>query len=182
MARRVLAFPLAVHMGTDICRIPRIYTMLGGPRGGRFIRRILADEELVQPRRCIAAILLRDGGHRRGGRRPASPAPAPAQQRDRRDPELWTAAVFLAGRFAAKEAAIKAHPHRRLTFHDVVIENRAGGADAEGARSGVPSARIKGGPGAQEEDQVAMLSISHDGDYATAVCMGFEAGPGGARG
>jgi phosphopantetheinyl transferase (holo-ACP synthase) len=28
--------------------------------------------------------------------------------------------------------------------------------------------------GEDHQDQEAILSISHDGDYATAVCMGFN--------
>lgn len=74
-------------------------------------------------------------------------------------------------RFAAKEAAIKAHSHRRLTFHDIVIERR--GRDEERLGSGPPVARIRGEPG-EAEDASAMVSISHDGDYATAVCMGHD--------
>ena len=76
-------------------------------------------------------------------------------------------------RFAAKEAAIKAHSHRRLTFHDVVIERR--GRKEERLGSGPPVARIKSGEEEEEaEDASAMISISHDGDYATAVCMAYD--------
>lgn len=76
-------------------------------------------------------------------------------------------------RFAAKEAAIKAHSHRRLTFHDVVIERR--GRNEERLGSGPPVARIKGRGGEDGgEDASAMISISHDGDYATAVCMAHD--------
>ncbi|KAM0254539.1 hypothetical protein ACHAQJ_006701 [Trichoderma viride] len=89
----------------------------------------------------------------------------------RRDPDVWTAAAFVAGRFAAKEAAIKAHSHRRLTFHDVVIERR--GRKEERLGSGPPVARIKG-EAEGDEDVSAMISISHDGDYATAVCMAHD--------
>lgn len=71
-------------------------------------------------------------------------------------------------RFAAKEAAIKAHSHRTLTFHDVVIERREG--TKPGLGSGPPVARIKAGE-AVNEDVSALISISHDGDYATAVCI-----------
>ncbi|OAQ98205.1 hypothetical protein LLEC1_00931, partial [Akanthomyces lecanii] len=88
----------------------------------------------------------------------------------------WKAAAFLAGRFAAKEAAIKAHTHRQLTFHDVVIERRAVAARAETLGSGPPVARIRA-PAADDgadEDESAMVSISHDGDYATAVCLAHD--------
>ncbi|KAK5998322.1 hypothetical protein PT974_00701 [Cladobotryum mycophilum] len=88
-----------------------------------------------------------------------------------RNHDIWAAAAFVAGRFAAKEAAIKAHSHRRLTFHDVIIEKR--GRDTEYLGSGPPVARIKGET--EEDDDVsAMISISHDGDYATAICMAYD--------
>lgn len=74
-------------------------------------------------------------------------------------------------RFAVKEAAIKAHPHRHLTFHDIMIERRLVKGEVLG--SGPPIARIRGAEG-EAEDTTAMVSISHDGDYATAVCLGFE--------
>lgn len=78
-------------------------------------------------------------------------------------------------RFAAKEAAIKAHPYRRLTFHDVMIERRR--VEGERLGSGPPIARIRSGEG-QAEDTSALVSISHDGDYATAVCLGHEPNDG----
>ncbi|PHH59205.1 hypothetical protein CDD81_3560 [Ophiocordyceps australis] len=80
--------------------------------------------------------------------------------------EAWKTSVFLAGRFAAKEAAIKAHhPHRRLTLHDVVIERQT-----QTLGSGPPVARIRSEDGGGS-DEAALVSISHDGDYATAVCV-----------
>ncbi|KAK3324628.1 hypothetical protein B0T19DRAFT_428998 [Cercophora scortea] len=80
----------------------------------------------------------------------------------------------MAGRFAAKEAAIKAHPHRRLTFHDIVIRKLdRGSVDADGGGgSGPPVAVIRGERGCLS--QIAKMSISHDGEYATAVCLGFD--------
>lgn len=82
-------------------------------------------------------------------------------------------------RFAAKEAAIKAHPHRHLTFHDVAIERRA--VEGERLGSGPPVARIKGEDG-DGVDVSAQVSISHDGDYATAVCLGWEGSWQGVKG
>ncbi|KAK1752149.1 hypothetical protein QBC47DRAFT_389884 [Echria macrotheca] len=100
---------------------------------------------------------------------------------------LREAAVYMAGRFAAKEAAIKAHPHRRLTFHDVIVRrmeelrSEEGGVGVD-AREDKQESRLGSGPpvvlvrgeGAEGLDQVALVSISHDGDYATAVCLGFD--------
>ncbi|CAH0033628.1 unnamed protein product [Clonostachys rhizophaga] len=148
--RPLRAFPLPINVGTDICQISRIHRILEGPRAARFVDRILGPHE----RAAAASRLLpltRSGGSRDG--------------------ELWKTAAFIAGRFAAKEAAIKAHSHRRLTFHDIIIERR--GRDEERLGSGPPVARIRGEPG-DGCDSSAMISISHDGDYATAVCIGHD--------
>ena len=67
---------------------------------------------------------------------------------------------------------MKAHSHRRLTFHDIIIERR--GRDEKRLGSGPPVARIRGEEAEHGEDTSAMVSISHDGDYATAVCMGYD--------
>ncbi|AEO70770.1 uncharacterized protein THITE_163683 [Thermothielavioides terrestris NRRL 8126] len=81
---------------------------------------------------------------------------------------------------AGEEAAFKAHAHLRLGFHDVLIltpsETEAEIVKPEAAwpRAPAPVAVIK--PGDGRRDQMAMVSISHDGQYATAVCIGFDAG------
>lgn len=74
---------------------------------------------------------------------------------------------------------MKAHPHRHLTFHDLTIE-RMGASEEPGEEgvkqrlgSGPPIVRIAASEG-EEADGSALLSISHDGDYATAVCIGAE--------
>ena len=111
-------------------------------------------------------------GHRL--RLPPSPSAArSASGTGRRETKDTMLTVRDARRFAAKEAAIKAHSHRRLTFHDVIIERRSGGAERLG--SGPPVARIRAAASATaEEDVSAMISISHDGDYATAVCLAHD--------
>lgn len=68
-------------------------------------------------------------------------------------------------RFAAKEAVIKAHPQGNLTWHDITISRQA---STHADRKGAPAAIIKGA----NEDYEALISISHDGEYATAVCLG----------
>jgi 4'-phosphopantetheinyl transferase EntD len=63
-------------------------------------------------------------------------------------------------RFAAKEAVFKATPEK-LGFHDVIIRKKP---------SGQPFAVVK----SSEEDRLdreVLLSISHDGNYATAVAI-----------
>ncbi|CAK7270038.1 hypothetical protein SEPCBS57363_003899 [Sporothrix epigloea] len=130
------------------------------------------------------------------------PVPVPASQEDWTTPAkipdtyapLWRAAQFLAGRFAAKEAAIKAHPHLRgLTLQDVWIARRGeievgesqGEAHATAQDylvrkgSGPPLAFVRvsnttTGDTSVIIEQEARVSISHDGEYASAVCLGVE--------
>ncbi|KAL3955433.1 hypothetical protein ACCO45_010996 [Purpureocillium lilacinum] len=191
------AFPFPLNVGTDICQISRIYTILRGPRRARFVNRILAPEELAQ-RDPRLAFLAGVGTTKSSSQTSAREAAKHDAEVALRETPLWKSAAFLAGRFAAKEAAIKAHSHRRLTFHDVIIERRAGGGEGR-LGSGPPVARIRAphkksgdeaGAGEEEgerEDMSAMISISHDGDYATAVCLAHdpsvvEGGKGGLTG
>ncbi|RFU77941.1 holo-acyl-carrier- synthase [Trichoderma arundinaceum] len=169
-------FPFPLNIGTDICQISRIYRILRSPRGTRFVNRIFSPEEQARkdPRlRCLEERPLNKVFENDEFKpfETKNESILVTEEIARRDPERWAAAAFVAGRFAAKEAAIKAHTHRRLTFHDVVIERR--GRKEERLGSGPPVARIKGEEG-DEEDVSAMISISHDGDYATAVCMAHD--------
>ncbi|KAJ6444353.1 holo-[acyl-carrier protein] synthase [Purpureocillium lavendulum] len=164
------AFPLPLNVGTDICQISRIYSILRSPRRARFVNRILAPEEVAQkdPRLDFHGV-----GTTKSSQTSARESAKHDAEVALRETPLWQSAAFLAGRFAAKEAAIKAHSHRRLTFHDVIIERRSGGAERLG--SGPPVARIRAAASATaEEDVSAMISISHDGDYATAVCLAHD--------
>jgi hypothetical protein len=70
--------------------------------------------------------------------------------------------------WAAKEAAIKAHALRRITMHDITIYQ----GEQEEGRSKGPTMTIKSK--ARGEERVAKISISHDGVYATAVCLAAE--------
>lgn len=91
-----------------------------------------------------------------------------------------TGTCFGHTRFAVKEAVFKAHPFLHLGFHDVVIARQGaahrGGREGEEEEeketangSGPPVAFVGG-----EDGQMAQVSISHDGDYTTAVCLGFD--------
>lgn len=128
--------------------------------------------------------------------------PEPASKEDRTTPAnipgtylpLWRAAQFLAGRFAAKEAAIKAHPHLRgLTLQDVWIACRGEIEVVESQDeahataqdylvrkgSGPPLAFVRVSTTTTSGtsviiEQEARVSISHDGEYASAVCLGVE--------
>lgn len=91
-------------------------------------------------------------------------------------------------RFAAKEAVIKAHPHLRISFEDITIAprqpdpkeagNAAVNAGGGGSGGGPPVALIRHIEDGREVVQEALVSISHDADYSTAVCMGMTDGDG----
>lgn len=92
---------------------------------------------------------------------------------------------------------MKAHPHRKLGFHDIQIEKMSSittatgqegansGIDGEmpqtpdnyGLGSGAPVVRIRGVEGSDEDDS-ALVSISHDGGFAVAVCLGWTGAKG----
>jgi holo-[acyl-carrier protein] synthase len=78
----------------------------------------------------------------------------------------------MPGRFAAKEAAIKAHHSRRLTFQDISILSTSNPNLDTGSKA--PVAVVVPSNGNYEDGQEIRVSISHDGDYATAVCMAFD--------
>ncbi|KAI9741464.1 MAG: hypothetical protein M1818_004270 [Claussenomyces sp. TS43310] len=83
---------------------------------------------------------------------------------------MMALATFLAGRWAAKEATIKAHTSRRLTMHDITIQP---GKVVDGLQQS-PIALVSAGGGTRENDNMVKISISHDGDYATAVCLAAD--------
>jgi holo-[acyl-carrier protein] synthase len=244
-------FPFPIHIGTDICRIPRIARLLRPDppeRCIRFVRRILDPVEVASAPLALKKILGFASAARRveeesAERLASSRTPeadgadndgvgeclaSTAQEGEEKDAgeedtALWRAATFMAGRyaelcmsfhlrtpiltkppsrFAAKEAAFKAHPHLHLGFHDVLIlpmgdaQKLLSGEDTTTKVMSVFSSRTPRAPVAiirttdlaadgERSTQVARISISHDGDYATAVCMGFEAdyfyGEGGRR-
>ncbi|KAK4143342.1 uncharacterized protein C8A04DRAFT_28981 [Dichotomopilus funicola] len=204
-----IPFPYPLRIGTDICRVTRIAHILRSKQGARFIRRILAPEELARARPVIHQVLQAispgekegsrrvgvfgsqkaalwekggDGDGEKGGGSGQEKKPVGRVQGAMEDEDgmYGRAAAYMAGRFAAKEAAFKAHPHLHLGFHDILIlssstSNQAltGEKPIDGLGSAAPTAVIRPGGGAR--DQIARVSISHDGEYATAVCMGFEA-------
>ncbi|RDA95144.1 hypothetical protein CP533_1823 [Ophiocordyceps camponoti-saundersi (nom. inval.)] len=144
-------FPLlGLSIGTDICQITRIRRILTKTYGKRFVDRILTPEE-----KGTTEARLRLG---RG--------------------DVAEQAVFLAGRFAAKEAVFKAFSReRRLTWHDVSVwkvDGRPVGLvrPLRGGNEGIKEGEreVEKGGGDEGEEEV-LVSISHDGDYATAFCI-----------
>ncbi|KAL8408202.1 hypothetical protein RB594_006846 [Gaeumannomyces avenae] len=179
--RPVIKFPHPIFVGTDVCRIARVRRILEAAKKREpFVRRVLGRGE--EERARIDPILgrLAEEEKRKGEGEGVSCLavavasllrlacrPSPAASSPERVRLLDQAAVHMAGRFAAKEAIIKAHPHLpKLSFDQIRI--RAG-------PDGAPAAVVT--PDGREPQQ-ARLSISHDGDYATAVCLGFEHIPG----
>ncbi|KAI1111832.1 hypothetical protein F5Y14DRAFT_424177, partial [Nemania sp. NC0429] len=176
---------LPFTIGNDICRIARVRQILAGGFGRRFVRRILRNDEL---RPSTTANILQCV---------LEPTTAPHESRDA--PGLARAAEFMAGRFAAKEAVIKAHPHRHLSFSSIAIVRTTRPASSAPANSstntleevgehhrqttqdqdGAAGEPTKSGPlvavirasGDVRRDTYASVSISHDTEYATAVCL-----------
>jgi phosphopantetheinyl transferase (holo-ACP synthase) len=67
---------------------------------------------------------------------------------------------------------MKAHRHRRLTWHDIWIRSM----DLKDGVSQPPEVLIISEDGSWEDAQIVPMSISHDSDYATAVCMASTGG------
>ncbi|KAH7030908.1 uncharacterized protein B0I36DRAFT_115814 [Microdochium trichocladiopsis] len=167
---------LPFAIGNDICHIPRIYKILSARHGSRFVHKILTQQETQQPRaRSVLQCILA----------PNQDPIDPVTVGSVRNEKLRRAAEYMAGRFAAKEAAIKAHPQHSLTYHQIEIQrmkahvmvasqaHKTTGSPSEHdpVSSGPPIAIIH--PGDGQPSTSASVSISHDGDYATAVCLGF---------
>ncbi|RDL39893.1 uncharacterized protein BP5553_04233 [Venustampulla echinocandica] len=196
-------FPLPICVGTDICHIPRIRRIIlknNGSSVKRFSRRILAEQEFARHwtrietpikawrelggHPCKDALLLGDAsGDRDVGRdvklNNAFKSPIKQRTAGQIETEIWKTAGFLAGRFAAKEAVIKAHHSRRLTYRDIDIIRRTP-SSAGITASQPPVALVRGESGDWTKDgQLLPISISHDGDYATATCISYEPHLGG---
>lgn len=108
MPRIVRPFPYPLNIGTDICHIPRIYSILNSARAARFVRRVLTEEEAArrgQRVSPIARILQNDAGIQKHGEvteerskvKSLSDSQRSHAEADR-ESELWEAAVFMAGR------------------------------------------------------------------------------------
>ncbi|KAI9812423.1 MAG: hypothetical protein M1827_004654 [Pycnora praestabilis] len=184
-------FPYPLGVGIDICHIPRIRRLITKDNGkylDQFARRIFNSYEWEH-----FQVKLEDAKN--------------ASHKDYMD----GIAQWLAGRFAAKEAAFKAVSSRRLRFHDIIIcgsnalssksdnvrmsrapcalicspLDRSSSSPKKKSLSVSSSEGIRGteedngsvgfmrekGVEEMEDYEIAQLSISHDGDYATAVVI-----------
>lgn len=89
------------------------------------------------------------------------------------------ASKFLAGRWAAKEAVVKACSWRRLMFDEIMVLKEEGGKRVYGVILDDREVRREVHEGYEDVQgesagQVVQLSISHDGEYATAVCLAAD--------
>lgn len=147
-----LPFPLALNIGTDIVHLPRITRLIHrGDYLARFTRRILTEPEQYDFRTRFAL------------------PPPSFRAVDRRNPPdrppcqiTSEMARWLAGRFAAKEAARKAAPNgaSSLGWKDVMV--RVGDTGR-----GRPEIVYFDG----ETARIGKLSISHDGEYVVATVL-----------
>ncbi|KAI0426839.1 hypothetical protein F5Y09DRAFT_317799 [Xylaria sp. FL1042] len=193
-------------VGNDICRIARVRRILQGRLGPQFVRRILRPEEIDHSTtaKTLRCIFDRTTAH---GSEDAQRTVPPEVTGAYSAPEFSRAVEFIAGRFAAKEAVIKAHPSRRLTFQRIAILRAAFRSDPEESTlgefeqatgqekgaEGETQERVEEGtredrasppqsgplvaeiePGFPSRLTYASVSISHDTEYVTAVCVGIN--------
>ncbi|KAI1807588.1 hypothetical protein F4811DRAFT_505189 [Daldinia bambusicola] len=184
-------FPFSFGLGTDICRIPRIYNLLTKYQGVNFVRRVLTPEEINAVR--ASSKVLEPVFHE-------LKTSSNSESERQYDLAILDAARFMAGRWAAKEAVIKACNIYRVTFHDITItyEHQLAKSLGNKGSSGYSNAEQSPAPSDSQEiekprqtsppvaiikghgtrDMYGRLSISHDGDYAVATCVTFWGEPG----
>ncbi|KAJ5675708.1 hypothetical protein N7462_008605 [Penicillium macrosclerotiorum] len=159
-----LPFPLPFNIGTDIVHLPRITRLLQRPGYlTRFTRRILSEHEQhdfhVRFKDTIAPNF-----------HSSSCPPSNVGSQPPITPEMTR---WLAGRFAAKEAARKAAPDgaASIGWKDVVVRTQeARGTEIQGTSRRPEVVYL--GPDAHESlARVGRLSISHDGDYVVATVL-----------
>ncbi|PGG97563.1 holo-[acyl-carrier protein] synthase [Blastomyces parvus] len=177
---KLTPFPLSLTVGTDVVHLPRISRLITRPtsRNGsglkatatatptttyldRFIRRILCEQELKD-------------FHAKFPRHIASTGKLKAVPPSNHGANSIEMARWLAGRFAAKEAARKAAPGGASTigWKDVMV--RVG---KEGAGSGSVKPEIIYLKDGGARGEVGQLSISHDGDYVFATVLAAASPP-----
>jgi len=186
---RPFPFP-TLSIGTDIAHVPRIARLVASPRTlPRFLRKVLTSrEERDFHLRFPSKLRLRGGNHLSGDvllRGPGAVDRAKSEgagENGDGDYARWVerAAKFLAGRWAAKEAVVKACSWRRLMFDEVMVLKEDGGKRVYGVILDEREVRKNDESDTMRQwheeptGQVVQLSISHDGEYATAVCLAAD--------
>ncbi|OAX77371.1 hypothetical protein ACJ72_08333 [Emergomyces africanus] len=179
---KLIPFPLPLNIGTDIVHIPRIYRLIYRPTSrpgsiskvttnttntttylNRFIRRILCEQELEDFHAKFFP-----SSHSSLSRPDISiavpPSGAAIDGTKRADMTRW-----LAGRFAAKEAARKAAPGgaSTISWKDVMVRvDRDGRGKGESVKPEIIYLKDGGARG-----EAGKLSISHDGEYVVATVL-----------
>lgn len=187
-------FPFPIRIGTDICHITRIFNILTNENGRKaqaFVSKVLTEQEILISKNRLAGLELL--GKNSSQANNAEPTKSPAHHRELDpkkqgeqagkaevtiSPKVWNntvlrTATFLAGRFAAKEAAMKALQGRHIGFHDIIVKP----GEVINGRTSAPTAMVRPEEhGAQWEE--IMLSVSHDGEYASAsvIAVNGQAG------
>jgi holo-[acyl-carrier protein] synthase len=185
---RPFPFP-ALSIGTDIAHVPRIARLVASPRTlPRFLRKVLTSrEERDFHLRFSSKLQARVGKNTHGGAVDwvksggvAAEVKAGVGNGDG-DHARWVerASKFLAGRWAAKEAVVKACSWRRLMFDEIMVLKEQGGKRVYGVILDEREVRREDHEGSEDVQaepagQVVQLSISHDGEYATAVCLAAD--------
>jgi len=164
-----IPFPLALNIGVDVVHLPRILNLIQRKTANhtsstnnttyleRFTRRILCGQEQREfaNRFKLPPVSL-------------NPIPKPIITVDM--------ARWLAGRFAAKEAARKAAPHGAgsLSWKDIIVrmeEDCGGCSQTVPGSSRRPEVLYVGKLGDKDGGRLAKLSIAHDGDYVVATVL-----------
>ena len=139
--------PAALSIGTDIISVARLTRLFASraDRQSRFVDRILHAAEIQELHRRFP------------------------QWRTRHEPSHPVkVTTWLAGRWAAKEAGKKAWGAHSLKWKDLRVEAAVDGNVLIVCN---PHSNPSASTTAPSIEQAAKLSISHDGDYATAVVL-----------
>lgn len=142
-------FPLPLRIGTDIIATRRILC----PREPDSKRLVKLAARFLHPKE------LEDLDRR---------FPAWTTPETQNESQRGQIAAWLAGRWAAKEAAKKAWDATLLGFRDLRVESDVGGGVQVVCDTNL---RPDASPGSKITEQVAHLSISHDGDYTIAAVI-----------
>lgn len=178
--------PFPFVLGTDIIRITRLDPLKDHSRFVRLAHRILHDNEITSAKyRKFPS--FGDSTHQdnlynwlNSTTRTTVPSEISSSQQHIIKQQAHTAARWLAGRWAAKEAAKKAWGAGLLGWKDVRVEIAHGG---QSTACGSSPVRIICQPYSEPDDQFGeiqeevhlhqegILSISHDGEYCVATVI-----------
>ncbi|OJJ05892.1 hypothetical protein ASPVEDRAFT_32236 [Aspergillus versicolor CBS 583.65] len=177
-ATEIAPFPYPLGLGTDICHIPRIRRILANEKpqyAEQFAQKIFGPAERGEFNSRYQKLLQ----CKRDGLETVPASAIDSLVRDKYDQKLWQLSSWVAGRFAAKEAAIKAVSPRRLKWHQAEVVVRAGQMKPLLVIHDAQSIQADGSAtdGRSVRKRAAQLSISHDGEYAIATVLAVNDAP-----